>query len=346
MVIGKLHLESALLPEGWRDDVRLTVSADGEIETVSFGEPEAGAMLVAGAVIPGVPNVHSHAHQRAMAGLAERAGPGADSFWTSREVMYGFLSEMTPGQLQAIAALLYMEMLKSGFTAVGEFQYLHHRPDGDAYDNPAEMTLRCLAAADETGIGFTALPVLYVNGGFGGVKTGSGQRRFQSSLEDFQAIIDGVRAACSGNPKRSWGVAPHSLRAVSPEILQERAAGLDPEAPLHIHVAEQVPEVDDCLEWCGKRPVELIADTVSLDDRWCLIHVTHMTNDESAAVARSGAVAGLCPTTEANLGDGIFDAPDYLAAGGAIAIGSDGRSAQSRRGCGPTSSHSIPPTLP
>ena len=319
-----LFAESALLPEGWRRDVRFEIAEDGSLTTVTPDSEAAGAPRAAGPVLPGMANLHSHAFQRAMAGLGERAGPSDDSFWTWREVMYGFVERIGPEQIEAIAAQLYVEMLKAGYTAVGEFHYLHHAPDGRPYDDPAETSRRILAAARLTGIGLTHLPVLYGFSNFGGQAAGPGQRRFLNQPDGLLEIIDRLRATCRGDPQVRVGLAPHSLRAVTPDTLDAAIAGLDdPDAPLHIHLAEQDKEVRDCLEWSGLRPVEWLLAKREVGPRWCAVHATHMTETETRRLAASGAVAGLCPTTEANLGDGIFPAAAYLADGGVIGIGSD-----------------------
>lgn len=316
----KIRFSSALTPEGWRDNVAVEIGADGVIATVRAGEPGAS---VRGIALPAMPNVHSHAHQRFMLGLAERAGPGADSFWTWREVMYGFALKLGPEDLQAVAAQLYVEMLKSGFSIVGEFQYLHHQPDGMAYDEPAELSLRCLAAAEEAGIAITLLPTLYNHGGFGGQAPAAGQRRFINGADRFLRIYGRLKTECGGQPLRQLGISPHSFRAVTAQLLETVIAGIDGSAPIHVHVAEQTKEVDDCLAWSGKRPVAWMLENFDVSSRWTAIHATHMTEAETTALARSGAVAGLCPTTEANLGDGIFPASHYLRQKGSIAIGSD-----------------------
>ena len=317
---------TALLPEGWASDVRFDVDDGGALAAVTPGGDPAGAERLAGPVVPGMPTLHSHAFQRAMAGLAERAGDTDDSFWTWRQVMYGFLDRLAPPQVEAIAGQLYVEMLKAGYTAVGEFHYLHHAPGGGAYDDPAEKSARVIAAAARTGIGITHLPVLYAYGGFGGVPAAEGQRRFLHDGERFLALIDTLRGRHGEDAQVRIGMALHSLRAVTPELMAEVlpafAAG-DPAAPIHIHVAEQQREVDDCLAWSGARPVEWLLANAALDARWCAVHATHMTADEITGLARTGAVAGLCPTTEANLGDGLFPLTEFLAAGGAIGIGSD-----------------------
>ena len=316
----KLHFDSALTPAGWRQDVTVSVAPDGMIASVETGRAE-GATHVSGIALPAMPNVHSHAHQRFMLGLAERAGPGADSFWTWREAMYGFALRLSPEDLEAVAAQLYVEMLKSGFSVVGEFQYLHHQPDGTPYDEPAEMSLRCLAAAEAAGIGITILPTLYAFGGFGGQPPVPGQRRFINGADRFLRIVEALSR--KAGPQTRVGISPHSLRAVTPELLRDVIAALPEDAPVHIHVAEQVKEVEDCLAFSGLRPAEMLLNEFPLSDRWTAIHATHMTAAETEALARSGAIAGLCPTTEANLGDGIFPATDFATARGTIAIGSD-----------------------
>lgn len=316
----KFCFDAALTPLGWQRDVTVTVERGmitGVVPSMRDGES------VAGFAVPAMPNVHSHAHQRFMVGLAEVAGPGADSFWTWREAMYGFALRLSPDDLQAVAAQLYVEMLKAGFSVVGEFQYLHHQPDGSPYDNRAEMSLRCLAAAEEAGISITLLPTLYAYGGFGGKAPVEGQRRFVNGADGFLAIYDSIVATASGNPLVRVGISPHSLRAVTPELLRVVINSIAPEAPIHIHVAEQVQEVDDCVAISGRRPVEMLIDHFALSSRWTAIHATHMSVRETVTLARSGAIAGLCPTTEANLGDGIFPAVEFMKAGGTIAIGSD-----------------------
>jgi formimidoylglutamate deiminase len=324
----KLKFASALLPNGWASDVTLTLGPQGMIEKVETGTLDSTAKALKGIAIPAIPNVHSHAHQRLMAGLAEVAGPGADSFWTWREVMYGFALKLGPDDLQAVAAQLYVEMLKSGSTVVGEFQYLHHQPDGTPYQEPAELSLRCHKAAEEAGIAITLLPTLYAYGGFGGQPPVSGQRRFINDEARYLKILESLDKVVKANALSRLGMSPHSLRAVTKELLAKVITGLDrmgrTSAPIHIHVAEQTREVDDCLAWSGgTRPVQYLLDNFAISNRWCGIHATHMTADETQRMARSGMIAGLCPTTEANLGDGIFPADGFMKAEGSIAIGSD-----------------------
>jgi formimidoylglutamate deiminase len=319
MTIRKFRCDSVLLPAGWSQDVCVSVDASGVISKI---EAASGAgEHVSGIVVSGMANLHSHAHQRLMQGLAERAGPGGDSFWTWREVMYGFALKLSPEGLQAVAAQAYAEMLCAGFTSVGEFQYLHHQPDGMAYSNRAELSLRCLVAAEETGITATLLPVLYSHGGFGGQAPNSGQRRFITTPDGFLEIYAELQKAVNGHHR--LGVAPHSLRAVTAAGLNDVLAATPAQQPIHIHMAEQTKEVDDCLAWCGRRPVEYLLENFAVSKNWCAVHATHLQDSEITGLAHSSAVVGLCPSTEANLGDGIFPARSFLDQGGVFGIGSD-----------------------
>lgn len=307
----------------WQRDVRIAV-ADGNIAALTVDTPAQAGDERHAIVLPGIPNLHSHAFQRAMAGRAERRGAGTDSFWSWREAMYALVARLTPAMVEAIAALAYAEMLEAGFTRVGEFHYLHHAPDGAPYADPAEMAVALAAAAAQTGIGLTLLPVFYAHGGFGGAPAGPAQRRFLADIDGFARLHEGARRALAALPDAVLGLAPHSLRAVTPvELGALIAMATATPAPIHIHIAEQTAEVDACLAWSGARPVEWLLANTPVDPRWCLVHATHMTGAETAALAESGAVAGLCPITEANLGDGLFPAPAYVAAGGAWGIGSD-----------------------
>lgn len=317
-----LHLEQALLPDGFADNVRLAVS-DGMIASIEPGAPARdGDKRLAGLALPGMPNLHSHAFQRGMAGLSERRGAGEDSFWTWREVMYRFLDRLDPDDVQALAAQAFVEMLEGGFTALAEFHYLHHDEDGRPYADIAAMGGAIAAAAEETGLGLTLLPVLYRFGNFGQAPAVHGQRRFVNDPESYVRLIEASEAAIRHLPDARLGLAPHSLRAVALGDLGW-LAGLRRDAPLHIHVAEQMREVEDSVAIMGRRPVALLADTIELDRRWCLIHATHLDEAERDAIAASGAVAGLCPITEASLGDGIFDGVRYRAGGGRYGVGSD-----------------------
>jgi len=317
---ASLHFATALLPDGWARDVRITVQG-GLIAAVDVGVAP-GADARHAVALPGLSNLHSHAFQRGMAGLAEVRGTSDDSFWTWREIMYRFVDRLTPDDLAAIAALAYAEMLESGFTRVGEFHYLHHDRDGRPFADPAAMSGAIMAAARETGIALTHLPVFYAHAGFGGSTPGDGQRRFIHDLDGFATLLDAARAEAATLPDAVVGIAPHSLRAVTPDelaVLVPLAGG----APIHIHIAEQVREVEDCLAFSGARPVAWLLDHAPVGPDWCLVHATHMTEAETVALARSGAVAGLCPITEANLGDGLFPAEAFLAAGGRYGVGSD-----------------------
>lgn len=316
-----LFAENALLPDGWASDVRIVIDG-GSIASVEAGVAAHAGDERVGILVPGMPNLHSHAFQRGMAGLAEMRGPGDDSFWSWREVMYRFALSMTPEQAEAVAAQLYVEMLEAGFTRVGEFHYLHHNTDGWRYADIGEMAARIAAAAGETGIGLTLLPVFYAHSGFGGQQPTRGQRRFINDLNSFGKLLESSRKAVESLAEAVVGVAPHSLRAVTPEELAAVAA-MAGDAPIHIHVAEQMREVEDCVKWSGARPVEWLLANAGVDERWCFIHATHMTEEETAGMAQAGAIAGLCPVTEANLGDGTFAAPLFLAKGGRFGVGSD-----------------------
>ncbi len=320
-VTTRVIFERALTPEGWRSDV--AVAWDGGFLTEVTAGVTTGAERIAGALVPGVGNLHSHAFQRGFAGLTERRGSGeADHFWTWREAMYRFAGSIGPEDLRAIAAMAQVEMLESGFTGVAEFHYVHHRPDGGDYDDPAEMSAAVVEAAAATGIGLTLLPVFYAHGGFDDRPTGEGQRRFVTDLDRFSRLHEAGARAVATLPAGRIGIAPHSLRAVNAGELAElvRRHG---EGPIHIHIAEQTAEVEDCLAATGARPVDRLFDIAAVDERWCLVHATHVTPSEVARMAASGVVAGLCPITEADLGDGIFPAVDFLAAAGRFGVGSD-----------------------
>lgn len=318
-----LFAESALLPSGWARHVRLEIDANGLFTAITPDASAEGAERASGPVLAGMPNLHSHAFQRAMAGLAEVAGNPNDSFWTWRDLMYRLVGRLSPEQVGIIARQLYIEMLKAGYTGVAEFHYVHHDVDGNPYANPAELALRVSQAATDAGIGLTLLPVLYSHAGFGGQAPNDGQRRFINSTENYLKLIDGLRALLATKPQQSLGLCFHSLRAVTPHQIAEVLDADTTGCPVHIHIAEQQKEVDDCLAWSGRRPLQWLYENVAVDERWCLVHATHAEPDEVTAMARSGAVAGLCLTTEANLGDGIFPAVDYLAQHGRFGIGSD-----------------------
>jgi len=312
------------LPQAW--------CGPGTIRSLQLAAPGAtgGTTSIAGLALPGIPNLHSHAFQRVMGGLAERRALGRDDFWSWREAMYRYAQTVGPDELRAIAAQLYLEMLEQGYTEVCEFHYLHHQPSGARYQNPAAMSLALIEAAAEVGIGLTLLPTLYMTGHFDGRPLGERQRRFgHADVESYLRLIESLLPY--ENATTHIGVALHSLRAVPADALGELEAGyadcrfastLGPR-PLHIHIAEQTAEVDDCISLRGAPPVRWLLDNANVDERWCLIHATHLRPDEVADLARSKATAGICPTTEANLGDGLFPLEDYLAAGGVLGIGSD-----------------------
>ena len=321
-----LFASHALLPTGWARDVLLYWNEQGLLTDVkSKASCPAGTFQTAGPLLPGMPNLHSHAFQRAFGGLTEYRGAAQDSFWSWRSLMYRLAAAITPEQLEAIATGLYVEMLEAGYTSVCEFHYVHHDHDGRPYADDAALSMCLLRAAARAGMGLTLLPVLYQTSGFGGTSPSAGQRRFIRSTDNMLALLQKLKPLCESQGAR-LGLAPHSLRAVPPDSLREALAGLyalDVTAPVHIHIAEQTAEVDACQAWSGQRPVQWLLDHTPVDARWCLVHATHMTPEESICAARTDAVAGLCPSTEANLGDGIFDAASWLQGGGRWGVGSD-----------------------
>jgi formimidoylglutamate deiminase len=321
-----LLAQHALLPQGWARDVLLEWDESGTLGVVQAGaQAGPGIERAAGPVLPGMPNLHSHAFQRAFAGLTEYRGEAQDSFWSWRTLMYRFAAAIAPEQLEAIATSLYVEMLEAGYTSVCEFHYLHHDAGGCPYADDGTLSQSLLRAAERAGIGFTLLPVLYQTAGFGGTPPREEQRRFIRSTDSMLRLLERLRPLCEAQGAR-LGLAPHSLRAVPPDSLREALAGLDAidaSAPIHIHIAEQTGEVQACVDWSGRRPVQWLLDHAPVDRRWCLVHATHMNAEEIQRAAATRAVAGLCPTTEANLGDGIFDVPAWRAAGGRWGVGSD-----------------------
>ena len=324
----RFHLENAFLADGWSQSVAVDVADDGTIRSVlpnSKFETD-DAVLITGHTLPGIANLHSHAFQRAMAGLTERVTAGQDNFWTWRNTMYSFLQAMTPDHMEAVAAQLYVELLKHGYTSVAEFHYLHHNSDGNPYDNLSETSDRIVAASVNAGIGLCHLPVLYGFSGFGEAPPTQSQRRFINNPEGFLRIIEKLIHDHGTTPVFKLGMAAHSLRAVSPTTLNAVLDGFNrllPNAPLHVHIAEQFKEVEDCVEWSGKRPVEYLYDQFDVNSRWCLIHATHLNDGEIGAITDSGAIVGICPTTEANLGDGIFPAIQFFDHGGQFGVGTD-----------------------
>lgn len=329
VLIKRYFAPSALLPDGWAANVLFAVDAAGNVAAVLADQARPDdAEVLAGPVLPGMSNAHSHAFQRAMAGLAEFRGHPEDSFWTWRDLMYRHAGRITPALMSAVAHWLYIEMLKAGYTGVAEFHYLHHDADGKPYADAGEMSHRLARAAADAGIGITLLPVLYSHGGFGGRPASAAQRRFLHDTERYLALVEGLRSRYAPTPDTRVGMAFHSLRAVdAAQIVTGLQAlpSLDARAPVHLHIAEQQAEVRDCLQWSGQRPVQWLYEHIPVDERWCLVHATHVDHAEAAAMAASGAVVALCPTTEANLGDGIFPARTYLDAAGPSrwAIGSD-----------------------
>lgn len=318
----EFHFDQILLPHGWARDVNVIVDSDGVItDVIPETTPHAGSVRH-GLALPGMANLHSHAFQRGMAGLSERRGDGEDSFWSWRQIMYAFNDHLTPDHARAIAALVYCEMLESGFTSVGEFHYLHHDRDGSPHSEIGEMAGAICGAAALTGIGMTLLPVFYRWSGFGEQAPHEGQRRFINDPDRYARLMESCRKHVNALPHGVLGIAPHSLRAASIADITE-ILPLAGDGPVHIHIAEQTKEVEDCCAAFSARPVQHLLDNQEVDERWCLVHATHLDASETARLAESAAVAGLCPLTEANLGDGLFPAVEFLDAYGRIGIGSD-----------------------
>lgn len=318
----RIHARHMLMGDKWVSDALVT-SADGKIASINLGVQPAPQDHRVDILLPALANLHSHTFQRAMAGMTEVRAAGRESFWTWRDLMYRFLNHLTPDHYEAIAALAFMEMQEAGFASVGEFHYVHHQQGGAPYDDLAELSACVFSAANETGIGLTHLPVLYTHGGVNQEPLSGGQLRFANDVEGFLKLHEACVSQMGHLPEDSnLGIAPHSLRATSPgdltQVLEATSSG-----PVHIHIAEQTREVDEVQAKLGARPVEWLLDHVEVDARWCLVHATHMSDAETAALAQSGAVAGLCPITEANLGDGAFNGPTFLEHGGAYGIGSD-----------------------
>lgn len=310
----------------WRQGVCLRTDASGRWAEVTPDQPPPPtAQVLDGAALPGLVNAHSHAFQRAFAGLAERREGAHDDFWSWRDRMYRVALRITPQALRAVATQLYAELLQGGYTEVCEFHYLHHAPDGQPYADPLAMCRALVDAAADAGIGLTLLPVLYQRAGFTQPELRDDQRRFRTDVARVLALRDGVRALTrEARGPLAAGVAVHSLRAAAPESIRALAAAVsDDAAPLHIHIAEQQAEVDDALAATGRRPIDWLADECALDARWQLVHATHASAGEIERVARAGAGVVLCPSTEANLGDGLTDLPRWLASGATLSLGSD-----------------------
>ncbi|MET0983171.1 MAG: formimidoylglutamate deiminase [Telluria sp.] len=325
--MNALFARHALLAAGWQGDVLIEWDGRGNLTRVEAGARPPIGVARAEYVVPGMANLHSHAFQRALGGLTEKAGDGPDSFWTWRELMYRFAATITPEQIEAIAAQLFSECLRHGYTALCEFHYIQRDPQGVFYARPAEMAERIASAGQQSGMGLTLLPVLYSHSGFGEQPLKPEQARFRTDVDDVLRIVEALEPLRGG--QLEVGAAPHSLRAAGVEQIGELAKALPGGRPLHIHIAEQPAEVRQSIEFSSLRPVEYLFEHIGIDARWCLVHATHLNDKETLQLARSGAVAGLCPTTEANLGDGVFPLPAYLAAGGRFGIGSDSHVSQS-----------------
>jgi formimidoylglutamate deiminase len=322
-----IYAKNALLPSGWTSNVRLHWNAQGDFTQIELNAVATAYEVQHSFVSPGMTNLHSHAFQRAMAGMTEIAGEGPDSFWTWRDLMYRYALAISPEQMQAIAAQLYSECLRHGYTSVCEFHYVHRAPNGEFYADIAETSKQVIAAANNTGMGITMLPVLYSYADFKQLPLREDQRRFNTNVDQILQIIQALEA--QRNAQVEVGVAPHSLRAASTDQIRELVAALPSARPIHIHIAEQMREVNACVAATGKRPVELLFDTQTVDERWCLVHATHLNQQEVASMAASQSVAGICTSTEGNLGDGFFELPDYIAAQGRFGIGTDSHASQS-----------------
>jgi formimidoylglutamate deiminase len=323
--VGTLFAPRAWLPSGWAEGVLLEFGADGVLISVETDQVPGDHECARGIVVPGIPNLHSHAFQRGLAGRTERAAGSRDTFWSWRDGMYRFLGALTPRDVEVIAAKVYVEMLKAGYTSVGEFHYLRRTPTGDRYVDPDELARRILEAADSTGIRATLLPVVYETGGLQGQRLNAAQQRFAMGAEEALETTARLRGRVARSDRLAVGLALHSLRAVHERTIHQVADWPDDVlgGPIHVHVAEQALEVEECLTIRGARPVEWLLANAEVDASWCLIHCTHTNRTEAAALAASQAAVALCPTTEANLGDGVFALPDYLAAGGRWGVGSD-----------------------
>jgi formimidoylglutamate deiminase len=316
-VTSSLFFNTALLPTGLAKNTRLTLSG-GLITSVEPGATPSPTDEHHNLALPGMPNLHSHSFQRAIAGLTEHRANPADSFWSWRDLMYRFAHKMTPDDIESVATQAFVEMLETGFCAVAEFHYLHHDINGKPYANIAETASRIAAAAAATGISLLLLPVFYAHANFGGAPPTAAQSRFITSLDAYANLLN----SCKNLPNTQTGIAPHSLRAVTPHQLQTLTS-LAETSPFHIHIAEQQKEVQDCLAWSGARPIEWLLANAPVGPNWCLIHATHATAAERAAIAARRTITGLCPITEANLGDGIFNAHHLIQQSGSYGIGSD-----------------------
>lgn len=324
MTNPRVYCKTLLQGDHWREDVVMEVSPDGVIRQIEPGKAASADEILSGIVVPGMPNTHSHTFQRLIAGLTGASGPQKDSFWSWRDAMYRYASQLTPEQFAVTAAWVFTQMLKAGYTSCAEFHYLHHQPNGQAFNNLAEMSERLVEAATRTGISMTLLPVLYQTAGFGNSQLDPVQRRFVNDTEKYLRLLDECRLLTKKQANIELGIAPHSLRAVPGDALKEvLQSWQDKQCRIHIHISEQPAEVESCLAYLGSRPLTWLMDQFEVDDRWCLVHATHMSDDELRRAAGSGAVVGICPTTEADLGDGIFRTQEWLRAGGRFSIGSD-----------------------
>ncbi|MGA9573655.1 MAG: formimidoylglutamate deiminase [Lysobacterales bacterium] len=320
----RLYCKTLMQGDQWRRGVVLDLAQDGIIKSIEHALPQSADVVINGIVVPGMPNAHSHSFQRLIAGLTGPRGRQTDSFWSWRDAMYRTANRITPDQFGAVAQWVFIEMLKAGYTSCAEFHYVHHQPGGAAYADPAEMSMHLFTAASVSGIALTLLPVLYCTSGFGKHGVSEEQKRFANTPDQYLRLLEICKSAIRDKPRIELGMAPHSLRAVPASVLHEvLQCWQDRQSPVHIHIAEQPAEIEACLKHLGARPVEFLLDQFAVDQRWCLVHATHMSQAELRRAAESKATAGLCPTTEADLGDGVFRTAEWLKAGGGFAIGSD-----------------------
>lgn len=320
----KIYCKKLLQDDGWRSDVVLSLAKDGVISGIERGSPQSADSIINGIVVPGMPNAHSHSFQRLIAGLTGPKGSHSDSFWSWREIMYRTANRISPQQFGAVSQWVFIEMLKAGYTSCAEFHYLHHQPGGAVYTDIAEMSVRLVRSASVSGIAMTLMPVLYCSSGFGKHGVNDEQKRFANSPDQYLRLLESCKSNISDKSLIKMGIAPHSLRAVSESELREVLLFWpDQKCPVHIHIAEQPAEIEDCKKFLGARPVEYLMEQFPIDRRWCLVHATHMSNNELRLAAQSEATVGLCPSTEADLGDGVFRTALWLKSGGRFAIGSD-----------------------
>lgn len=323
--MSKYFFKHLLQNDGWKKNVFIETDDSGKIITYQEDADNNGAEVVNGFTLPGFQNAHSHAFQYAMAGLAEvhSSTSDSDSFWSWREAMYKLALSVDPDQMEAIATMLYSEMVRHGYTNVAEFHYIHHDKNGQHYNNLAELGSRMIAAAKRSGINITLIPIFYQKGGFGKDPSETQRRFISPTIDDYLKLLEASSKACSEYSGANVAVGIHSMRGVEPNDIKEIAKSGPQDIPFHIHIAEQLKEIEDSLEYLGKRPVEWLMENVAVNDRFHLVHATHLTSEETQNIANSEANVVLCPTTEGNLGDGIFPLNEYHQHNGNWSIGTD-----------------------